>query len=680
MREALKRVHWEQMSWWALLVTIVGHPLAITKPLGASPPITITTFAFPQSVFLIVGVALSLLAWAVAWLLQQTEVVAFKHTYTMGLFLALAVASTFWGLDPLLSLLGSSTSALSLTHIITYCAMTFLLIQLLETPARLRTLTWGFLGSATAVAFIALVQQLTGVDIFKLPVEEWMVGRGLSTIGNPDHLGSFLVGPTILAAALWSGEDRPKLRMIAATMFSLLTVAVVGTLTRGAWIAAFLGIAVAACLLWRSASSRSPRTRILIMLATGVACVAVALAAADSVDLTSRFLTPQRQTATTTGSLGQLNAVSSDRINVWRAALASTAQRPLTGTGPAAFVLGWYPNAIDPSSAGGEGGIADDPHSLFMLVLSTLGIPGAVAFSAIMIAALWQGASASHRLTGSGRFAGGTLYYVAWFVAALATQIALSVGAVSTPLVTQVFVALGILLRPTASAARTNSVAQRAGFVTFAAGTAFLLAFAVIPNLRAEIGMASILRNASEDRARRAAQASPWNTDVQKAYFHWRVSRTKAMAGTTGTDLSVEERLLLEELQEAAAGHPREYYYPAVYANVLANASQRTGDARTASAAVAAADSALQLMQASISTRVDKARALSVLGDYAGMASTLDIYWRNELSSPYPGILFAQALAYSGDNAQSDSVFDELERRFPNDASIDAARRQVEDS
>ncbi len=84
----------------------------------------------------------------------------------------------------------------------------------------------------------------------------------------------------------------------------------------------------------------------------------------------------------------------------------------------------------------------------------------------------------------------------------------------------------------------------------------------------------------------------------------------------------------------------------------MRTASEKLGDPSYAEAAVAASDDALAIMPASIPTRVHKALALSDLERYDEMADALEGYWQNELASSYPGILYAQALALSGNTEE----------------------------
>jgi len=681
MKTGAARAQWEKYAWWALLATVALNPLAVAKPPSADLPFLVTVFGFPQTVVLALGVGLSLTLWGVAVLVGQALPVRGKSLIALAALLGWAGVSTAAAYDPSRSLFGSSTSALSLMHISVYCALAFLVIQLVGTKERMRALTWAVVGSATVVACVALLQQLFGIDVFKLPIDDWMVGRGFSTIGNPDHLGTFLVIPLILSSFLALSENVLRNRTIALGCLAALSVSLTGTLTRGAWIAVLVGAILTAAFLWRGRpSGLTPRSALLV---TGVALagVVVALAAASQGDLASRFTSAPLQAATAEGALSTVNAASSDRINVWRAGLLAVADRPLSGTGPAAFELGWYPNAIQPSSSGGSGGLADDPHSLAIYFLATTGVPGLLAYLALLLTAIWYGARTSVRLSAAGQLSEKGMLYIAWFVATCSGQVALLVGAVSTPIVGTAFVGLAVLSRPTAKpSGHVVTSITRQLWGTAASICGVVLALTTWPNLAAEIGTAGIYRSGDPTTISDAAAKAPWNIDVQKSYYHWRVERARAGTASDAAGLSEAEKTLLSELASAGRAHPQEYYYPSVRSQILTQASQRSNNPAIAEEAVTAAEDALKVMPASIPTRVNLALTLSVLGRYAEMAEALDGYWRNEATSPYPGILYAQALGLSGEQERSEAIFSELETRFPEDSSIDAARQQIQDT
>jgi O-antigen ligase len=674
----------EKAAWATLISCIAITPLAVTKFPFMSTPLTLDAFVFPQNVVLATGVALALALWGAAFWAGQTTLFVCRSMIAFGLFTGWAAVATVAAYEPLRSLFGGSLSALSLVSIVAYSALLFLAVQLVDSRQRIKTLTWSVVFTATIVGLLALLQQLFDVNVFGLPVvETYMTGRGFATIGNPDHLGTFLVLPTVLSAFLLLFEHDGRERIAAGCCYAVLLAALTGTLTRGAWVAILTGGIVGVVLLWRAWRKDTNSTRVGVVLAMTVAVVAIALVASDSADLARRF-SAQTAPSDAGSATGVLNAASSRRIEIWWSSLRIVSQRPLTGTGPAAFELGWYPNAIDPTSGGGKGAFADDPHSLILYVVATTGLPGLLAYLVATLSALFIGWKNAVRLARSGPPSGTGLHYLAWFVAAVSLQVGLLVGAVTPPIVMYAYLSLAVLVRPSAHPVASTGAGLAGGSQgRRAAGSAsialaVLLVAAIFKPLAAEFTMADTFRNVPLSEVSGAAHSVPWNMSIQKAYFNlWLTQVNRALtSGVASARGDVEA--LVAGLTAAEAMQPREYYYPALRAQVLAEASSRLGEPTYAKAAIQAADDALAIMPAEITTRVNKALALSDLGRYDEMAETLAGYWENELSSVYPGILYAQALALSGRGQQAEETFSEIKLRFPAASeSISQARQQV---
>ncbi len=671
---------WERAAWILFVGCIAMTPLAVSKFAFLDLPMTYDVFAFPQTVVFTLGVAVALALWGVAVLAGQARVSLSRPMIAFGLFLGWSAVATVAGYEPLRSLFGSSMSPLSLVGITTYSILVFLATQMIGSGARMKALTWVVVGSATAVGLVALVQQLFQVDFFGIPsIEPWMTDHGFSTIGNPDHLGTFLVLPVLLSVFLVLFEQEAYERFAAGACLAVLLSALTGTTTRGAWIAVVAGGFLTVVLLLRSRAVWKPGVRTVVVLGVCLAAVALALVATDYPDLISR-LKPSPTSVRTGTTAETVNALSSDRLDMWETTLRIVSQRPLTGTGPAAFQIGWYPNAIAASSGGGQGNLVDDPHSLVAYVVATTGVPGLIAYLIAAAIALVAGARHAFALAREGALSGKAGYYVSWFVGAVALQVALLVAAVSTPIVMYAFLTFAVLLLPSARSA-SGTPATRSLTAAVAVVLAVALAGAVYPSVAAEVALARALEGGSLSPARAAANSVPWNLDVQQAYFHLRVNEVDRALASAAPSARSEVDALARELTSAAIRQPHELYFPSVSAQVLRQAADTLGDQSCARAAVRAADDALAIMPAHIPTRVNKALALSELRRYAEMARALAGYWQYELSSPYPGILYAQGLALSGRPQAARDVFDQLLTRFPSyRAAIEDARTRTGES
>lgn len=669
---------WGARAWYAVLVTVAVAPLLVSKLPFIERPFTYTPFVFPQTIGLMLGAAIALALWCISLLAGRALRWSPWLWATVGFALWASVATAV-GYEPLRSLLGSSTSSLSLVIIIAAVALTVVAVQLLDSKNRLLSLTWAVVASGVAVATIALIQQLFGVDPFGMPgVQDWFLGRGFSTIGNPDHLGTFLVLPTVLAAALALLTASARSRRIALACLLLLATAAVGTLSRGTWIAIGFGLLALALVAWLRRASFDGRSALMAGAAV-VLAVMIAVLASQGADLKTRFgARPESVGTTSTNAIESANVVSSSRIDVWRCALAIVADRPVTGTGPAAFQLGWYPNAVNPRSEKGTPALVDDPHSLLVAVLATTGVPGLLLYAAAIGAALFVGVRQMLKLVSdAGRpMTDKALAYSAWVLGTICLQIALLVAAVTPVIALYAFLTLGVLMSPSASE-KKNIGPARLALPALALTVAVAIAAASILNLGAEVRAESALKRASLLDLKAVANANWWNFDLQKIYYAQRSQQIDGAllggASTARADLDA----IVAELEQAHERAPREYYYPSVSALLLTRGSELTGDRALAERAVAAADEALAIMPSSLPTRVQKALALSDLGRYPEMVETLESYWKQDVSYPYPGIVYAQALALSGRGDDATAVFDYLQAAFPGDGSIEAAREQA---
>src|SRR5574340_884385 len=181
----------ERYAWTALIACVAIVPLAISKVPWRDHPFTYTVFAFPQTVTLVVGLAIALALWALGRARRRTALVFARPTHALGAFATWAAVATAAAYEPLRSLLGGSSASLSLLAIFAYTALFALTVQMVDSESRMLTLVRAVIFSATAVALIALLQQLLNADLFGLPtLPDWFVSRGCSTIWKPDHPGT----------------------------------------------------------------------------------------------------------------------------------------------------------------------------------------------------------------------------------------------------------------------------------------------------------------------------------------------------------------------------------------------------------------------------------------------------------------------------------------------------------
>jgi O-antigen ligase len=232
-----------------------------------------------------------------------------------------------------------------------------------------------FLGGATAAALLALGQALSGNGL----VTAEGVARAAGLYPSPNNLALLLdrAVPLALCLALYPiagarvagiGVSGRTVRLAAAAAFAVLSVALIATFSRGAWLASAVAVGVAASP-WVSGRPRRVRRRLTI--AAGALAVPALLAAAGLLWRVERFrslLNPQG-----TGIL---------RLHVWEASLEMVRDFPLWGVGLDQFLY-HYPDYMRPE-AWREPNLSH-PHNAVLDFWLRLGVPGVIALGWIVL-------------------------------------------------------------------------------------------------------------------------------------------------------------------------------------------------------------------------------------------------------------------------------------------------------
>ena len=204
-----------------------------------------------------------------------------------------------------------------------------------------------------------------------LPFE---TNRAFSTFGNPDLLGGYLIFPWAITIGLALSEDHRLWRVIY-WVFTLFNAFVgVTSYVRGAWIGATvsLGLLVFAFMRLKAGTETrlSPIDRVFI---GGSAATVAAVAVASS-------LRPDavRNVFTRVVSIFQFDQGSAlTRFQIWEAARAAIAEKPIIGWGADTFRL-LFPmfKPAEYVAAAGYLSVADNVHNYPLQLTSGIGIPG----------------------------------------------------------------------------------------------------------------------------------------------------------------------------------------------------------------------------------------------------------------------------------------------------------------
>jgi O-antigen ligase len=194
---------------------------------------------------------------------------------------------------------------------------------------------------------------------------------------DSNDLAMLLVMALPLAAYFFRGGVATNRRLIALAAFGIIVVGLVKTGSRGG----FLGfIAVLLFLLFRfTALSRKARMGSVVALVSGFLLVANE----QYWGMMSTLLNPKADYNFSGQSEG-------GRMEIWKRGIGYMASFPLTGVGAANFGIaeGSISSRARERLAAGQGTQQLAPHNSYVMAAAELGVPGLVAFVAILVTGL----------------------------------------------------------------------------------------------------------------------------------------------------------------------------------------------------------------------------------------------------------------------------------------------------
>jgi O-antigen ligase len=316
----------------------------------------------------------------------RTPVAGWGDPLNAGVWLVLfaAVASTAASVSPRTSLLGAPESHGGLLTVLGYFAV------FMATRALCRSLTDGrlLLGGALAAAAIAgayALVQATGLDPLAWDDVSRVGGytRPFATLGHPNQMEAYLVMVLPISAEFTrrAAANRNWFRAVVGLVSSsVFFVAIVASLSRGAWLA--LAAVLAAVLIgWLGAGQRRAAACLSIMGATfAFGLFATNTGFRDSLSVRLK-------------GLGDVTS----RKYLWRAGLEMFRDRPLLGCGLDSFQLAF---AAKRSPAYWEVEWNATPaksHNEFIHVLATQGGLGGLAVLVLTAGIVWAARRAWQR-------------------------------------------------------------------------------------------------------------------------------------------------------------------------------------------------------------------------------------------------------------------------------------------
>ena len=216
-----------------------------------------------------------------------------------------------------------------------------------------------------------------------LPFE---TNRAFSTFGNPDLLGGYLIFPWAVTIGLALSEEHRVWRVLY-WVFTLFNAFVgVTSYVRGAWIGATVSLILLAVAFLRLRKGTGARLERIDQVFIGGGALTVAAVAIGS------SLRPDavRNVLTRVISIFQFDQGSAlTRFQIWEAALAAIAERPILGWGADTFRL-LFPifKPAEYVAAAGYLSVADNVHNYPLQLTSGIGIPGTLLMYGLIVAVL----------------------------------------------------------------------------------------------------------------------------------------------------------------------------------------------------------------------------------------------------------------------------------------------------
>lgn len=154
--------------------------------------------------------------------------------------------------------------------VVQYMLWFFLVVQLVDSEDDIKRMLYLGLTMAFFVGMHAAYQYITKAPMLGNWVDstETITSRAYSILLSPNLLGSFFTLFIPLAFALFIAEDMVYKKVLALAAFGICSLGLLFTLSRGAWLAAFVGIIVFLVFTYR-------RILLPIIVFTGAAVVSV---------------------------------------------------------------------------------------------------------------------------------------------------------------------------------------------------------------------------------------------------------------------------------------------------------------------------------------------------------------------------------------------------------------------
>lgn len=349
------------------------YALAVATPLLYSQ-LSFNRFDLPKMAFMRLVVVVALAIWLFQ-LLKQGQIV-FRWTRAdllLLIFIILAGLSSIFSINSWISLLGHYNRYEGLFTFFNYALIYLLAAQVFSEKKYLNELSLVILIVAYIVAGYGILQ-FFGIDpLIGMLSKNFEAKRIFSTLGNPDFLGGYLAMLLPIALTRFIDIETRNFYLIHGLGAILIGTALLLTFTRGAWLAAIVGLFYLAYRRRRFIKSHLGRFGMIaiVFLVIFIAVFLLTSNYSSSVNLGNRI---KSAVQLSTGSMAT-------RVQTWKSALKMIQSHPLLGFGPDTFR---YPfqryETLAYAKAGAGSNLTNNAHNYPLHLAAGVGLPAAVIF------------------------------------------------------------------------------------------------------------------------------------------------------------------------------------------------------------------------------------------------------------------------------------------------------------
>lgn len=600
----------DRIVWACLHILIFLVPIAVSNPsvIGIDAlPLTYDQFDIVKVFVMRALVLIAGAAWLGGLFARGGKVRVTRVEWLVLALLAWIVLTSVLSVHPATAVFGKYRRFEGLLSFMTYMGAFFLTLQVVDRPARIRSLARTLVVGGALVALYGVVQYL-GLDPAswgRLPFE---ANRAFSTYGNPDLLGGYLIFPLAISLALAFSESEQRMRAVYWGAFLLVAFCWLVAFVRGAWIGGVVALIALGVAVVRS------RTRYTVVDwgFSGVVAVLFGIVTARSLSTNDAVMNvANRITSIFKFSEGSAQT----RFQIWQAALAAIRERPIFGWGADTFRLlfpRFKPEAY--TQTAGFLSVADNVHNYPLQLATAIGIPGLLMLYGLFVWTLVTSArSAFSRDSGPGR-----LLVAGFWAAMLGYIVHLFFGLSVTGSTIFLWIAMGVLLSPSAEVREVRApswgIAPAVAVVAlcaalFVGNVVYIVADHAYLNSRIVTTGADAV-----SEAKRAVKLNPFNdmyrTEVGATYKQqFELAVGSGDSASAGLYFAEAEK----ELQSVIDWVPMEYDNYVFLAHLYNQGAFAYGDASYAQKAVAVAEKGIEVEPFGPAIRLQLATAYMTL-------------------------------------------------------------------